>query len=402
MIAYTKLAAPSNKPLTTLVGSPYAASLLAQPGGGDEVAQKIRLWEVTAENTIREITSDSDEGDGKSRRRPADGSIRKEEHLEDWLASNIGMLDPDLLVIGRQVRTVHGSFIDLLCIDPDGALVVVELKKGKTPREVTAQALDYASWVKDLGAEEIVDIADGYLREAGPLAEAFAAKFNVDLPEVINESHRSVVVAETIDESTERIVRYLADLSVPINVATVQHFKDSSGRQMLAKVYLVEPEVAGKVRAGSKRTRAVPRAVKLEQQQALADKHGIGRLFAALREGVAGVLRPRDDYDSPVRYRLDIADRPQLVTLMVGSDRSDDGGMPFVVQVDRVTEHLGMSRELLESVLPDNAHEDRGVKWRGVSAEEGQNAIYLSGTFHNTDEVAKFADAVQAAARNLP
>ena len=55
------------------------------------------------------------------------------------------MLDPDLLVIGRQVPTGFGGTVDLLCLDPTGALVVVELKKGKTPREVTAQALDYAS-----------------------------------------------------------------------------------------------------------------------------------------------------------------------------------------------------------------------------------------------------------------
>ena len=37
----------------------------------------------------------------------------------------------------------------------DGDLIIVELKRDKTPRDVVAQFLDYASWVGDLGFEEI-------------------------------------------------------------------------------------------------------------------------------------------------------------------------------------------------------------------------------------------------------
>jgi len=46
-----------------------------------------------------------------------------------------------------------GGIIDLLCIDESGNLIVVELKRDKTPREVTAQTLDYASWVDSLTSE---------------------------------------------------------------------------------------------------------------------------------------------------------------------------------------------------------------------------------------------------------
>ena len=75
--------------------------------------------------------------------------INKKE-LEDILAEHIEILDADWLLIGRQVRTVAGKFIDLLCMDHDGDLIVVELKKDLTPREVTAQAIDYASCMADL------------------------------------------------------------------------------------------------------------------------------------------------------------------------------------------------------------------------------------------------------------
>ena len=87
------------------------------------VGQKIRLWEVTPDGPVK-IQSDS---------------ISLEEQMEGWLESDIAMLEPDLLVIGRQVKTDYGGVIDLLCIDADGALVMVELKRGRTPRDVTAR-----------------------------------------------------------------------------------------------------------------------------------------------------------------------------------------------------------------------------------------------------------------------
>ena len=107
--------------------------------------QKIRLWEVTPQKKLSEI------------------SVREidfEERLEDWLESDISMLDQDLMVIGRQVHTDFGGEIDLLCMDPLGGLVVVELKKGRTSREVTAQALDYASWVKGLSFQHVRALAE--------------------------------------------------------------------------------------------------------------------------------------------------------------------------------------------------------------------------------------------------
>jgi hypothetical protein len=63
------------------------------------------------------------------------------------------LLDQVLLVIGRQVQTDFGGLIDILCLDQSGDLVLIELKRGRTPRAVTAQLLDYASWVADLSAE---------------------------------------------------------------------------------------------------------------------------------------------------------------------------------------------------------------------------------------------------------
>src|ERR1700723_1237736 len=79
--------------------------------------------------------------------------LNDEQRLEDWVVKDSSILGIDVLLIGRQVTTASGGRIDLLGIDEDANLMVLELKRNKTPREIVAQALDYASWVNELTYE---------------------------------------------------------------------------------------------------------------------------------------------------------------------------------------------------------------------------------------------------------
>ena len=68
------------------------------------------------------------------------------------------VLSDEWMLIGRQESTGVGGIIDLLAVAPDGSLVLIELKRDRTPRDVVAQALDYAGWVGKLKPEDIVRI----------------------------------------------------------------------------------------------------------------------------------------------------------------------------------------------------------------------------------------------------
>src|SRR5262249_31589688 len=109
--------------------------------------------------------------------------IDTESRLEQLLAADLSVADPHLLLLGRQVPTAFGKFIDLLALDGDGNLVVLELKRNRTPREVVAQLLDYGSWVRTLQDDDIASIFDGYLTKYRPdhagvsLDQAFCERF---------------------------------------------------------------------------------------------------------------------------------------------------------------------------------------------------------------------------------
>ena len=76
--------------------------------------------------------------------------LPSEERLEDLIVDDVGIVRPDLLLIGRQVLTSFGGRLDLLGITQGGDLVLLELKRNKTPRDAVAQLLDYASWLSEL------------------------------------------------------------------------------------------------------------------------------------------------------------------------------------------------------------------------------------------------------------
>ena len=340
--------------------------------------QQVRLWEITPDRKLLQI--------------PARHS-GLEQWLEDWLASDISVLDPGLMVIGKQVVTGFHGRIDLLCIDRNGDLAVVELKSGRTPREVTAQALDYASWVKDLEFDEVVNIADRYLGGPGSLESAFRERFETDLPEQLNQGHRALVVADSMDSSTVRIVRYLAGMGVPINVATVQHFQDGSGRELLAQVYLIEPEeVRPRVRGSS--ARSAYRTV--NELQALADEKGIGEVYRRLRDGVRGIFTA-NGYSRTVGYVRRLDDGGVRTLMLVDAVPGDDaGGMKFVAHATRFEQYMGVGMEGLRDLLPDNTVDCDVRRWNGSSPEERESAMGLEGLFHTLDEVDKFVSGLAA------
>jgi hypothetical protein len=101
---------------------------------------------------------------------------------EDWLETNpTGIVEGQpLMVIGRQVTTNLGSTIDLLALDRQGDAVVVELKRGRTPRDVLAQALEYASFVEPLGYDGLEAILRKYVgEESAVLSELHATEFEI-------------------------------------------------------------------------------------------------------------------------------------------------------------------------------------------------------------------------------
>jgi len=172
----------------------------------------------------------------ETRRKPLDF----EEKIELWVANDLSLIGVDGVVIGQQVDTDHGKRIDILALDRDGNLIIVELKRDRSPRDIVAQVLDYASWVCRLTTNDVHKLA--IAKTNRPLADLYREKFGRSLPETLNATHQMIVVASEVDEATKRIIEYLSEQhSVGINASFFNVF-EQDGKDWLTTDALLEQE----------------------------------------------------------------------------------------------------------------------------------------------------------------
>lgn len=302
------------------------------------MADEIRLWRIGEQEALCEIN-----------RRALDLEAR----LQEWLARDISILDSNLLVIGREVETDFGGFIDLLCLDNSGDIVVVELKRDKTPREIVAQVLDYASWVVDLSNERISTLAEAYLGP-GRFEESFKQRFDgQDVPETLNASHRMLIVGSRIDASSERIIKYLSGThGVNINAATFQYFREQNGAELLARVFLIDPAQVDRDSTAKGTAKRRPRLT-YDELVELAEQAGVGDLY---QHAVASFEPHMQKYTTATSLgfaSLLDGSRKSVLSLLPRQSSAEQG-LGFQVYFHRLCSLLAASEDVCRDVLPDN------------------------------------------------
>ena len=97
--------------------------------------------------------------------------LATEKLLQKMIIHDSSILSDQWMIIGEEVNTLDSGRIDLLAIAPDASLILIELKRDRTPRVVVAQALDHASRVDDLTADRLSQIYEK-LSGGGNLGDA--------------------------------------------------------------------------------------------------------------------------------------------------------------------------------------------------------------------------------------
>ena len=87
--------------------------------------------------------------------------------------------------------------------------MVVELKRGKTPRDVTSQTLEYSSWVKNLRCDQITGIAAAHPGIVGTPETAFRF-LEVALPMHLKAQVYAQLILEFVPQS-ETLFDHLQD-----------------------------------------------------------------------------------------------------------------------------------------------------------------------------------------------
>lgn len=149
--------------------------------------------------------------------------FKEREHLQEWLAGNPESLGEELLIIQKEFSGFYDTNerLDLLALDKKGNAIIIENKLDDTGRDVTWQALKYASYCSTLTKEQIRSIYQQYLDKQGNGEEATnkLSEFfhNVEYEELtINQrqSQRIILVAGSFRKEVTSTVLWLLNFKI--------------------------------------------------------------------------------------------------------------------------------------------------------------------------------------------
>jgi RecB family endonuclease NucS len=179
----------------------------------------------------------------------------KEVDLEILLENNPEYFfdNSKIVIIGRQVTTNLNTFIDLLGVDQFGNTVVIELKRGRTPRETLSQLIEYASFIDNLDYSQLNEIYQNYLGEDSNLEVYHQEYFKSINEEKVswNKSSKLVIVASTITPEIKQTSIYLRKKGLDIYCLEFKYFINKAGNKMISSDYIVGDEEYIRTKVGT-------------------------------------------------------------------------------------------------------------------------------------------------------
>lgn len=179
------------------------------------------------------------EQDFKKENKEVDLEVLLEDNPEYFFESS------KIAIIGRQVTTNLNTFIDLLGIDKYGDTVVIELKRGKTPRETIAQLIEYASFIQDLDYNQLNEIYRNYSSEELSLEEYHQEYFKnggEEQPVSFNKSIKLVIVAQNITPEIKQTSLYLRKKGIQIYCLEFKYFINKGKEKIISSDFVVGDE----------------------------------------------------------------------------------------------------------------------------------------------------------------
>lgn len=157
--------------------------------------------------------------------------LDERNHLQEWIAKEPSSLGEELLIIQKEFDGFSETRerLDLLALDKFGNLVVIENKLDDTGRDVTWQAIKYASYCSSLTKQDIVEIYQRFLGATSSaeemLSEFFEGKDISDIEINIGNSQRIFFVAANFRKEVTSSVMWLLNFNIRIKCFKVTPYK---------------------------------------------------------------------------------------------------------------------------------------------------------------------------------
>lgn len=218
----------------------------------------------------------------------ADIGITERADLQEWILSHPEILGEPLLIITSEFAGFDRSNrrLDLLGLDPDGNLVIIELKLELQHTFADLQALRYAAFCATMTIDQVVDEFAKYHGVSSQIAITAVSDFleveEEDLPEP-SDRPRVILVAGSMDDpEVISTVLWLRNFDLDIRCLEVTPYKASEKQIILVPRLIVPLPEAEAYQVRVERKESVKAKKKKDPGPYAALWEGIRREFNAL------------------------------------------------------------------------------------------------------------------------
>ncbi len=161
----------------------------------------------------------------------SDLGMSERYNLQEWIAKEPSSLGEELLIIQKEFDGFSDTRerLDLLALDKLGNLVIIENKLDDSGRDVTWQAIKYASYCSSLTKQDIIEIYQRYLGASANAEEMLSDFFDgKDLSDVeinVGNSQRIFLVAANFRKEVTSSVMWLLNFNLRIKCFKVTPYK---------------------------------------------------------------------------------------------------------------------------------------------------------------------------------
>ncbi|HEY8189717.1 MAG TPA: hypothetical protein VIF12_03475 [Micavibrio sp.] len=168
------------------------------------------------------------------------GADHLEEKIQSWVDKNPAMINDGqpMLSLGCEITTSLGHNIDNLLLDGNGTILVCEAKRGKAPRDVISQLLDYAAYVDGLTWADLEKYCKK--RHGKNLDDACQEIFRRTFTKTGKLCHRLMVLAESFDQQIMKQASYLMGVGTPLALMQFSYFRTEGAQILQMKTALGE------------------------------------------------------------------------------------------------------------------------------------------------------------------
>jgi len=156
--------------------------------------------------------------------------LKERYDIQEWIEKNPEIIEENLLIIGKEVVLPSDIRLDLLAIDKKSNLVILELKRDTSGKNIDWQAIKYASYCSSFSNTDIFRQFAEYLGTNEDEAETKIEEFiDAENFENLNEKQRIILVSKEFHSDVVSSVLWLRDYGIDVSCVKLTPYSDGNG-----------------------------------------------------------------------------------------------------------------------------------------------------------------------------